>query len=77
MADTAERTARLHPVETVMERLGVGRSTVFALMSSGELRSCKVGRRRLIPESAIVEFIENLEQGTRAGAAPSDADVIR
>jgi hypothetical protein len=46
-------------------------------MGSGDLRSCKVGRRRLIPESAIVECIENLEQGTRAGAAPSDADVIR
>ncbi|MCV7267757.1 helix-turn-helix domain-containing protein [Mycolicibacterium doricum] len=51
-----------------MERLGVGRSTVFALMASGALRSCKVGRRRLVPESAIVEFIENLEQATRNGA---------
>ena len=68
MADTAERTARLHPVEAVIERLGVGRSTVFALMASGDLRSCKVGRRRLVPESAIVDFIESLEQATRNGA---------
>jgi excisionase family DNA binding protein len=73
----AEHAARLHTVEAVMERLCLGRSTVFALMGSGELRSCKVGRRRLIPESAIVEFIETLEQGTRASAAPSDAGVIR
>lgn len=66
---TAERTARLHTVEAVMERLCLGRSTVFALLGSGELRSCKVGRRRLIPESAIVEFIENLEPDRREDSA--------
>jgi excisionase family DNA binding protein len=73
----ADHTARLHTIEAVMERLCLGRSTIFALMGSGELRSCKVGRRRLIPESAIVEFIENLEQSTRAGAAPSRTDATR
>jgi excisionase family DNA binding protein len=52
---------RLNPVEIVMGRLGLGRSTVFALLASGQLRSVKVGRRRLIPEAAIVEFIANLE----------------
>jgi excisionase family DNA binding protein len=56
-----EIAARLNPVEAVMERLCLGRSTVFALMASGQLRSVKVGRRRLVPESAIVEFIHNLE----------------
>lgn len=64
----AEHAARLHTVEAVMERLSLGRSSVFALMGSGDLRSCKVGRRRLIPESAIVEFIENLEQGSEHSA---------
>ena len=29
--------------------------------AKGQLRSVKVGRRRLVPESAIVEFIQNLE----------------
>lgn len=53
--------ARLNPVEIVMGRLGLGRSTVFALLASGQLRSVKVGRRRLVPEAAIVEFIANLE----------------
>lgn len=59
MADQAAE--RLHTVQTVMERLCLGRSTVFALLASGDLRSCKVGRRRLIPESAVVEFIRSLE----------------
>jgi excisionase family DNA binding protein len=57
----ADHAARLHTVEAVMEQLSLGRSTIFALMGSGQLRSCKVGRRRLIPESAVVEFIRNLE----------------
>lgn len=58
-----ETAARLHKIPAVMGRLGVGRSKVFELMASGELRSVKIGRTRLIPESAIVEFIERLEKG--------------
>ena len=38
-------------------RLGVSRSTVFALISAGRLRTIKVGRRRLIPVAALVEFV--------------------
>lgn len=44
-----------------MERLGIGRSKTYEVLGSGQLRSVKVGRRRLVPESAIVEFIQNLE----------------
>jgi excisionase family DNA binding protein len=57
----AERLARLHNVESVMERLGVGRSTVFQLMAAGALRSVKVGRRRLVSEAALRQFIEKLD----------------
>jgi excisionase family DNA binding protein len=58
--ELGERVARLNDIESVMERLKLGRSTVFAEIASGRLRSVKVGRRRLVPESAIVEFIDNL-----------------
>jgi excisionase family DNA binding protein len=58
----AERTnARLLALGTLVERLSVGRSTVFHLIGSGELRSVKIGARRLVPESALVEFINRLE----------------
>ncbi len=67
MADLARAVeARLNPVEAVMARLGLGRSTIFEKISSGELRSVKVGRRRLVPESAIIDYIANLER--QAGA---------
>lgn len=54
---------RLHSIPGAAELLGVGRSTVYILMSEGKLRSVKVGARRLIPSDAIAEFIERVEQG--------------
>jgi excisionase family DNA binding protein len=37
---------------------GIGRSALYGLLSSGDLRSVKVGRRRLIPSAAIREYVE-------------------
>jgi excisionase family DNA binding protein len=54
--------ARLHPVEAVMERLCLGRSKVFELIANGQLRSVQVGRRRLVSEAALREFIEKLDR---------------
>jgi excisionase family DNA binding protein len=53
--------AKLNQIEDVMERLRVGRSTVFALLASGRLRSVKIGRRRLVPEQALSDFIAGLD----------------
>lgn len=57
-----DTNARLNSIEQVMARLNVGRSTVYGLVASGELRSCKIGQRRLVTESALVEYIEGLER---------------
>jgi excisionase family DNA binding protein len=54
-------SARLNTVEEVMERLRIGRSTAFELIGTRRLRSIKVGRRRLVSEAALVEFIERLD----------------
>lgn len=40
--------------------LGVGRTTVFKLIASGELRSVRLGRRRLVPTEALRELVERL-----------------
>ncbi|WNG92651.1 excisionase family DNA-binding protein [Mycobacterium sp. ITM-2016-00318] len=58
----AEAVNRLHNIKSAQDRLGVGRSTIFALLRSGELRSVQVRSRRLIPEQAIVDFINRLDQ---------------
>ncbi|OCB52982.1 hypothetical protein A5722_25545 [Mycobacterium vulneris] len=64
MADSVASThARLNTVEETMERLRIGRMTTYRLINSGELRSVKVGRRRLVPEQAIADYIDALDSG--------------
>lgn len=46
-------------VDEACRLLGVGRSTMFGLLDSGEIRSVKVGVRRLVPRRAIDEFVES------------------
>jgi excisionase family DNA binding protein len=50
---------RLLGIDEAAAMLGLGRSRVYGLIAGGELGSLKVGRRRLIPSSAIREFIED------------------
>ena len=40
---------------------GLGRTTIFAAIKSGELRSTKIGTRRLITIEAIKAWLENNE----------------
>lgn len=49
----------LSPVEAA-HVLNVGRSTVFVLMSTGQLESVHVGRLRRIPLDSIQAFIQRL-----------------
>ena len=39
---------------------GIGRTTLFALIKSGELQSIKIGRRRYVPVVALQEYLERL-----------------
>jgi excisionase family DNA binding protein len=43
-------------------KLDVGRTTVYALMASGELQSVKIGRCRRIPAAALQAYVERLVQ---------------
>ena len=45
-------------VERAGVLLGLGRTNVYKLINSGELRSITIGKRRLIPREALDEFIE-------------------
>lgn len=49
---------RLLSIPEAAERLGIGRSAVYELIGRGCLHSVKIGRRRLVPASAIAEFTE-------------------
>jgi excisionase family DNA binding protein len=49
---------RLLSVDEGAAMLGIGRSVLYAEIGAGRLRSLRVGRRRLVPGSAIREYIE-------------------
>lgn len=48
-------------IPEVMDRLAVGQTKVYELMSSGELRSVKVGRARRVPSDELARFMAELD----------------
>ncbi|PZH20156.1 excisionase [Streptomyces sp. NTH33] len=48
---------------------GIGRTTLFALIKTGELQSIKIGSRRYIPVAALNEYLERLREEQNGGAA--------
>lgn len=47
--------------EEAAERLSVGRSKIYALISEGRLRSVRLGGSRRIPAAALVAFVATLD----------------
>jgi excisionase family DNA binding protein len=60
MSETTGVVRLLLRPEEVAEALNVGRSTVFELMRTGELRSVKIGALRRVPTDAVTEFLDGL-----------------
>lgn len=52
----------LYRVEEAAEALRLSRSALYELIRSGQLRSVKAGRRRLVPVTALTEYIASLER---------------
>jgi excisionase family DNA binding protein len=50
----------LYTPEQVADALGVSRSKVYILLSSGQLRSVRIGGSRRIPVDAVDEFVRDL-----------------
>jgi excisionase family DNA binding protein len=50
----------LRPTEAA-HRLGIGRTKVYELMASGELRSVKIGGARRVSATALVDFVARLD----------------
>lgn len=52
----------LFTVDEAAASLRVSRWTVYNLIRSGQLRTVKIGRRRLVPPAALHECIELLRK---------------
>jgi excisionase family DNA binding protein len=60
----------LNSIKDVVVRTRLSRSKVYEEIEAGRLHSVKVGRRRLITESALIDYINNLiEAGSSSGGA--------
>jgi excisionase family DNA binding protein len=58
---TADEQLLFSP-ERAADKLEIGRTRMFALLKSGELRSVKIGRSRRIPAAALTDYVERLTQ---------------
>ena len=50
----------LYTVDQAAQRLGIGRTSMYALIRSGDVRSVKVGRCRRVPAVSLEEFVATL-----------------
>lgn len=55
-----------YSVEQALEIIPVSRTRLYAAIGSGELRTFKDGRRRLVSVRALEEFVALLEQRNNA-----------
>jgi len=50
--------ALLLSVADAAKALGVSRGSLYELVTRGEIQSLQIGRRRLVPRQALLDFIE-------------------
>jgi excisionase family DNA binding protein len=50
----------LNSIKDVMTRTRLSRSKIYEELANGQLKSVKVGRRRLITETALIDYVEHL-----------------
>ena len=69
VADRESRPGKqLYRVSDAMRVLSMSRSVIYEQLRSGRLHSVHQGRVRLIPDSAIAEYITLLEHEARGAA---------
>ncbi|MBL8928130.1 MAG: helix-turn-helix domain-containing protein [Pseudonocardia sp.] len=49
-------------VEEAAQRLGIGRTLMYALITSGEVESVRIGRLRRVPADALERFVTGLRR---------------
>ncbi len=66
-ARTADPACLLLTVEQAAYRLGIGRSTAYQLISTGQLTSIRIGHLRRVPVDALAAFVDSMTDGTAQG----------
>jgi excisionase family DNA binding protein len=58
---TGQREPLAYSINQALELLPIGRSSLYNLINRGELRTVKLGGRRVIPAGALTELLELFE----------------
>ncbi len=58
-----------HTIPEACRRLSIGKTTLYQLMTTGDIKAIKVGTRTLIPETELQRFIESRLAGDMKAAA--------
>ena len=53
-------TPLLHSIVSAAKALGIGRSSLYALIAESKIHPVKIGRRTLIPNHELERFVEDL-----------------
>ncbi|WP_153813869.1 helix-turn-helix domain-containing protein [Streptomyces sp. SUK 48] len=61
-APTPDATLAALTVEEAARRLGVGRTTMYALIASGEVQSVRIGRLRRVSADALAVYLADCSQ---------------
>jgi excisionase family DNA binding protein len=67
---TADPACLLLTVEQAAYRLGIGRSTAYQLISTGQLTSIRIGHLRRVPVDALAAFVESMKNGAQVADGP-------
>lgn len=54
----------LHPIPAAAEVLGISRTTVYELISTGALKPVKIGRRTFISQEELERYVASLKEAT-------------
>lgn len=69
MANTPKSAPLAHSPDAAADRVGTTTRAIYALIASGELKSFKLGKRRLIPDVELRRLVERkMAEGERGAA---------
>jgi excisionase family DNA binding protein len=64
---TDQRTPLAYSINEAVALLPIGRSSLYNLIGSGELRTVKLGGRRVIPAGELVALLDKFDDSIGGG----------
>lgn len=49
----------VYSIDETLQELGVARATLYRFINSGQLKTVRMGKRRLVAAAALREFLES------------------